>query len=819
MQILDNKALLLRLKDPTPVLTTIQNSKKTGPHEVVVKWDVPEVHRLRSFNIRAPSPIEGRYNWPGLYKPFDHQKTTAAFLTNHQRAFCFSEPGTGKTGSAIWAADFLMTRGIVSRVLVVCPMSIMDSAWRDDLFTFAMHRRVDVAHGSADKRRKIIASDAEFVILNFDGVGIVEKELKDGGFDLIIVDEASAYQNANTKRWKALKRLIEPHTWLWMMTGTPAAQGPLHAYGLAKLVNPGGTPRTYTAWRDAVMEKVGPFRWEPKPHAVEMVHQVLQPAVRFTKEECLDLPDMLYVKRKVEMTSQQKAYYKELKKKHMMTAAEVSVTAANAAVMMNKLLQVACIAENTPVLCQRGWVPIQKVTAEDRVWDGEAWVECCGTILKGTQPTIALDGVDMTPDHLVMTKSGWATAEECLNGNASERFNRPTVRIPDGYQANGQHRREVQKSGVALPVRLWEDRRARIPKPQKPAPPEREALRLPAESDQSNAWDEQHARVSNMDTYASPVQRREEPGLPKLRGPWDQGLRALAIFLRSLLGRHGGVIPGRANFGSNRQRWAVFPGELSVGYRERTVEQHEVQPQNTDSGRRDDCFTSSRALWDKAGDSSSATDEIQLASGKGPRPTKVYDLVNCGPRNRFVVQGEGGQLLIVHNCGAAYGDDGSIVEFDISKRYNVLREVIDETPNKVLVFVPYQHSIEIISEKLASDGISCGVISGAVSAGKRTDLFKRFQTQPDPRVLVIQPQAAAHGVTLTAADTIVWWSPTPSLEIYEQANARIHRSGQKNHCTVVQLSGSAVEARVYHLLDKKIDVHSKVIELYKNDLD
>ena len=60
------------------------------------------------------------------------------------------------------------------------------------------------------------------------------------GFDLVIVDEATHYKNAQTDRWKTLNRLLSPDTWLWMMTGTPAAQSPLDAYGLAKLVNPKG---------------------------------------------------------------------------------------------------------------------------------------------------------------------------------------------------------------------------------------------------------------------------------------------------------------------------------------------------------------------------------------------------------------------------------------------------------------------------------------------------------------------------------------------------------------------------------------------------
>jgi SNF2 family DNA or RNA helicase len=86
-------------------------------------------------------------------------------------------------------------------------------------------------------------------------------------------------------------------------------------------------------------------------------------------------------------------------------------------------------------------------------------------------------------------------------------------------------------------------------------------------------------------------------------------------------------------------------------------------------------------------------------------------------------------------------------------------------------------------------------------------------------VLIIQPQAAAHGVTLTAANTVVWWGPTSSLETYAQANARVHRSGQDHKCTVIQLQGSPVEQRVYNLLDNKIDIHTKIIDLYKELLD
>jgi superfamily II DNA or RNA helicase len=212
LKIVDNKALLLRLRHPQKVTTVIPKSKELADNNVLVHWGLDEVQVLRNLNIKAPSPIKERYEWTGKYKPFDHQKDTAAFLTLNQKSFCFNEQGTGKTASAIWAADFLIKQGRIRRVLVICPLSIMDSAWRNDLFTFAMHRSVSVAYGSAKKRSEIIQSKSDFVIINYDGVEIVRDAIANGGFDLIIVDEATHYKNPQTKRWKILQSLLKPQS-------------------------------------------------------------------------------------------------------------------------------------------------------------------------------------------------------------------------------------------------------------------------------------------------------------------------------------------------------------------------------------------------------------------------------------------------------------------------------------------------------------------------------------------------------------------------------------------------------------------------------
>ena len=165
-----------------------------------------------------------------------------------------------------------------------------------------------------------------------------------------------------------------------------------------------------------------------------------------------------------------------------------------------------------------------------------------------------------------------------------------------------------------------------------------------------------------------------------------------------------------------------------------------------------------------------------------------------------------------------YTDTGEVVEFDVSSRLNVVQEVIEESSHKVLVFVPFTHTIELLEKHLSKNNITCEVINGSVSVNKRSDIVKKFQEQTEPKVLIIQPKAASHGLTLTAANTIIWYAPCTSVETYLQANARIDRPGQVNNMTVVHIKGSPIEAKMYTMLQGNINNHQKVIDLYKQEI-
>jgi SNF2 family DNA or RNA helicase len=171
------------------------------------------------------------------------------------------------------------------------------------------------------------------------------------------------------------------------------------------------------------------------------------------------------------------------------------------------------------------------------------------------------------------------------------------------------------------------------------------------------------------------------------------------------------------------------------------------------------------------------------------------------------------------SAGAVYTDKHNVVQFDISPRLAALKEALEETTNKVVVFVPFLHAIDVVREYLTQHGITNEAIKGDVPARQRSDIIGRFQTSTDPRVLVIQPQSAAHGITLTAADTVVFWSPVMSVDTYLQCIARIERVGQVNKMSVVHLRGSEVEKKMYSMLQGKVDHHQKLVDLYKQELE
>lgn len=340
----DQKAVLLKLANPERVLTNIPTARALNDSLVYVPHNNDEVQVLRNLGYPAPAPILYYYKWRGRYVPYSHQMQTSAFLTMNKRALVLNEIGTGKTQSALWAADYLISKKEISRVLIISPLSTLERVWADALFTSFSNRTYNLLYGTAERRKKLLRTKVDFYIINHDGFPIIADD-PDAKFDLIIVDEAAVYRNPSTTRFRTLWKYVKanPDTRLWLMTGTPTPNEPTDAWALAKLVGSSTLEQpTYTGFRDKVMMKVGQWRYVPRPTSPELVAKVLQPSVRFSRDECLDLPDIVYQTREVALTNEQRKHYKEMMKNLVSEVANGQITAANEAVKMQKLIQIAC---------------------------------------------------------------------------------------------------------------------------------------------------------------------------------------------------------------------------------------------------------------------------------------------------------------------------------------------------------------------------------------------------------------------------------------------------------------------------------------------
>lgn len=344
----ETNSLLIQADDPFSLREVLPKSKVLDhpDYNFAVPHTIQSAKILRNMGILAPAPIRFQYNWPGKYRPFAHQITMSEFLTLHKRAFNLSEMGTAKTNAALWASDWLMKTNRVQKVLVLSPLSTLDRVWKQDIFDTLMHRRCAIVHGTRDKRRAAFAADVDFYIMNHDGLGIeefVNYIYKRSDINLIIVDEASMFRNSRTKKYKALAKLCGRQDMrVWLMTGTPCPNDPTDAWALAKLVSPERVPKFFGGFQRQTMIQINQFKWVPNAQAYTIAFAAMQPAVRFKKADCLDLPPVTIQDRQCDLTKEQRKAFDQLKTTMVAEAAKEQVTAVNAADKIGKLRQILC---------------------------------------------------------------------------------------------------------------------------------------------------------------------------------------------------------------------------------------------------------------------------------------------------------------------------------------------------------------------------------------------------------------------------------------------------------------------------------------------
>lgn len=513
MEILaDRKSLLLHVRDVGRLTTVIPHAIVMPTHNNTFLVEVPhrvdEVKVLRNLQIAAPSPILHYYNWPGNLKPFTAQLSTAEMLTLNARAFVLNEMGTGKTMATLWALDYLMSIGAVRRALIVSPVSTLERVWADEIFWNLPHRSSITLYGTKAKRLEALAEPRDFYIINHDGVGVILDALKQASdIDAVVVDELAVYRNRRTSRWKNLQTVAIGKKYLWGLTGLPTPNAPTDAYGQIMLVNPSRFGRSFGAFRDMVMRQVSMFKWIPRDTASDVVYNLMQPSIRFRRDECLDLPPMMTETRTALLSNEQAVVYRKMVQDLKVEFSKGAIKAVNEGVKLSKLLQIA--------------------------------------------------------------------------------------------------------------------------------------------------------------------------------------------------------------------------------------------------------------------------------------------------------------------LGTVYGVDGNPIRLDASPRLAVLQEILEEAPAKVIVFVPFVHVLADVVRALNAWGYSNAQVHGDVPPSVRDHIFSHFQNAIDPRVLVAHPQCMSHGLTLTQANVIVWYGPVWSNDIYEQANARIMRAGQRRNQLILHIAATPTEEQMVRRLKNKQTMQSILLDMFE----
>jgi SNF2 family DNA or RNA helicase len=261
-----------------------------------------------------------------------------------------SDAGTGKTRAwlEVLRHRFKLHGG---KALILAPKTILKSAWADDIRKFTPELTYSIAY--AHNRQAAFKADVEIYITNHDAVKAIVKNKKewiDGrGFHTLIIDESTAFKHRTSQRSKALVRLAPSFRYRTCLTGTPNPNGLLDLWHQVYLLDDGThLGNSYWRFRSKVCapRQVGPspqhIKWEDIEGAPEAVADIIEDiTVRHVFEECTDIPENHEYTVAFELSREHRHAYEVLKEHALLELKDGGVSAFNAGVLANKLLQMA----------------------------------------------------------------------------------------------------------------------------------------------------------------------------------------------------------------------------------------------------------------------------------------------------------------------------------------------------------------------------------------------------------------------------------------------------------------------------------------------
>ena len=280
-----------------------------------------------------------------MFKLFDHQVKTLEFAIDSERYIDGSEMGTGKTLSTLAYIDHLLKENPSLKVLVIAPKSIILTGWVADVHKFVPHITIQPCIGSKKQKMDGFNRDSTIYVTNYETANSTI-DLSTGDFDMLVCDEAIKLKNHRAKWTKEITMLSKSMRHIVLLSGLLTPNNLQEIYSPVNIIIPNLLGRSFWSFQSHFFTP-NPYsyqqkEWMPKRGAGEAIIDLVRPyVIRYTKEECLDLPEQIFAVREVEMTARQKKYYLQMRKDMVLTLKDGNVPATTKATVLNKLSQIS----------------------------------------------------------------------------------------------------------------------------------------------------------------------------------------------------------------------------------------------------------------------------------------------------------------------------------------------------------------------------------------------------------------------------------------------------------------------------------------------
>ncbi|AUN11220.1 SNF2-related protein [Clostridium botulinum] len=285
------------------------------------------------------------------FKPWSYQEYAINHIINNSAAGLFLDMGMGKTVSTLTAIDDLLFLGDINKILVIAPLRVAEDTWSTevDKWDHIKHLKISKILGTPKQRKEAVEKDADIYVTNRENiVWLVDNYFKSWKWDTCIIDELSSFKSSKAKRFRALKKVRPYFKRMVGLTGTPAPNSLIDLWPQIYLLDGGKRlGRTITSYRQQYFNpgkrnQYIVYNWELKDGAEKQIHKKIGDiCISMMAKDYLDIPERIDNIIDINLPKNAINKYKQLEKDLVLELGEDDITAANAAVLTNKLLQMS----------------------------------------------------------------------------------------------------------------------------------------------------------------------------------------------------------------------------------------------------------------------------------------------------------------------------------------------------------------------------------------------------------------------------------------------------------------------------------------------